>query len=180
MVSKKLLEQATPIIHQIAKHKRRHKFAYFTREDISQEVWKFALQALQHYRPRRGSLEHYLRVAVNNRLRNLKRDRYFRPDPANPRRTNQIKTRIGIVNALPLGTREVDNRCVLFASSAAAVDPPDALQAKELQEFIEVRLPADLRAALGRVLEGSSVAGQTLEALRRRVRVILEEWNGPD
>jgi len=180
MVSKKLLEQATPIIHQIAKYKRRHKFAYFTREDISQEVWKLALQALRHYRPSRGPLEHYLRVAVNNRLRNLKRDRYFRPDPANLQRTRQIRTRIGLVNALPLGTRDVDDRCVLFGSASAAVDPAEALQAKELQEFIEARLPANLRAALGRVLEGSSVAGQTLAALRRRVLVILEEWNGPD
>ena len=180
MVSEKLLEQATPIIRKIAKSNRRHKFAYFTGEDISQEVWRFALQALRHYRPRRGPLEHYLRVAVNNRLRNLKRDRYFRPDPGNPGRTNQIRIRIGIVNALPLGTRDVSNGRLLFTSSSAAVDPADALQAKELQEFIEVRLPADLRAALGRVLEGSSVAGQTLEALRQRVLVILEEWNGPD
>ena len=180
MVSKKLLEQATPIIHQIAKHKRRHKFAYFTREDISQEVWKFALQALRHYRPSRGPLEHYLRVAVNNRLRNLKRDRYFRPDPANPRRTGQIRTRIGIVNALPLGTRDVDDRCVLFASSSAAVDPADALQAKELQEFIEVRLPADLRAVLNDVLDGNGVDSGTQEALEQQVTGILEEWNGQD
>ncbi len=120
MVSKKLLEQATPIINQIVKHKRRHKFAYFTREDISQEVWKLALQALRRYRPSRGPLEHYLRVAVNNRLRNLKRDRNFRPDPANPRRTRQIRTRIGLVNALPLGTRDVDNRCVLFRKRGAS------------------------------------------------------------
>jgi DNA-directed RNA polymerase specialized sigma24 family protein len=180
MVSKKLLEQATPIIHQIAKHKRRHKFAYFTREDISQEVWRIALQALRHYRPRRGPLENYLRVAVNNRLRKLKRERYFRPDPANHRVIGQIRTRIGIVNALPLGTRDVDERCVLFTSSSASVDSADALQAKELQEFIEVRLSADLRAALGRALEGNSVDGQTLETLRQRVLVILEEWNGQD
>ena len=180
MVSKKLLEQATPIIHQIAKHKRRHKFAYFTREDISQEVWKFALQALQYYRPRRGPLENYLRVAVNNRLRNLKRDRYFRPDPANPHRTDKIRIRIGIVNALPLGTRDIGHRCVLLASSSAAVDPVAELQAKELREFIEVRLCVELRAALGQVLDGNGVDGQTLETLRQRVREILEEWNGPD
>ncbi len=180
MVSRKLLEQATPIIRQIARSKRGHQFAYFTGEDISQEVWRLALQALRHYRPRRGPLENYLRVAVNNRLRNLKRDRYFRPDPANPQRTEKIRTRIGIVNALPLGVRDVEGPCVLLASSSAAVDPAQALEAKELREFIEARLPAELCAALNQVLDGTGVDGPTLEVLRQRVRAILEEWNGPD
>jgi len=180
MVSKKLLEQATPIIRKIAKSKRRHKFAYFTGEDISQEVWTFALQALEHYRPRRGPLENYLRVAVNNRLRNLKRDRYFRPDPANPHRTDRIRTRIGIVNALPLGTRDVGDRCVLLASSSVPVDPVAELQAKELRGFIEVRLPGELRAALCAVLDGNGVDSGTQDVLRERVTGILEEWNGQD
>ena len=53
------------------------KFGYYTPDDIRQEAFIIALDALERYDEGRP-LENFLAVHVKNRLNNFKRDKYYR------------------------------------------------------------------------------------------------------
>ena len=53
------------------------KFGYYTPDDIRQEAFIIALDALERYEEGRP-LENFLAVHVKNRLNNFKRDKYYR------------------------------------------------------------------------------------------------------
>ena len=53
------------------------KFGYYEPDDIRQEAFIIAVEALERYDESRP-LENFLAVHVKNRLNNFKRDRYYR------------------------------------------------------------------------------------------------------
>ncbi len=58
------------------------KFGYFENEDMFQEGWIIAIEALEKYNAESGHpLEHYLRVSIRNRFITLKRDKFSRYEP---------------------------------------------------------------------------------------------------
>lgn len=64
----------------IARQTKNKKFPGYDQIDIEQEVWVIALKSLDKYNVHRGNLENFLSVCVNNGLRNLHRDKYFRTE----------------------------------------------------------------------------------------------------
>ncbi len=71
--------QVLDIIKSISnKLAKKFQFAYFTEEDIRQEIFYAAIKGLDKYDNVRP-LENFLCVHVKNRLINLKRDRFKRP-----------------------------------------------------------------------------------------------------
>lgn len=56
------------------------KFGYHTHEDIKQQAYIFAIEALEKYDKKRP-LENFLWTHIRNRLFNYKRNNYKRPDP---------------------------------------------------------------------------------------------------
>lgn len=173
---KELLEQARPIIENIAESKRRSgAFAYYTGEDVAQEVWCICLRAVEEYDPAKGKLEHYLRRCVENRLKNLRRDRYFRPPSDNLDRNGETRDRINIVNALPLGGGDVGEGGSVISSSSQGLEPHAILAAKELQEQIERRLPDDILHDFQRMVGGEKLTNAKTERVRAAVTEVLEE-----
>lgn len=57
------------------------RFGYYEKEDMEQEGWIFAIEALESYSEDRGVLEHFLRVMIRNRFINLKRNKFSRYEP---------------------------------------------------------------------------------------------------
>ncbi len=64
----------------ISRQTKDKKFPGYDQADIEQEVWVIALNSLDKYNVDRGNLENFLSVCVNNGLRNLHRDKYFRTE----------------------------------------------------------------------------------------------------
>lgn len=64
----------------ISRQTKDKKFPGYDQADIEQEVWVIALNSLEKYNVNRGNLENFLSVCVNNGLRNLHRDKYFRTE----------------------------------------------------------------------------------------------------
>ena len=64
----------------ISRQTKDKKFPGYDQADIEQEVWVIALNSIDKYNVNRGNLENFLSVCVNNGLRNLHRDKYFRTE----------------------------------------------------------------------------------------------------
>lgn len=58
----------------------KYKFGYYSIEDMKQEARIEAIDGLERYDPTKGKLETFLWTHVNNRLYNLKRNKFARPD----------------------------------------------------------------------------------------------------
>ncbi len=75
------MEEVRKIMKKIiSRQTRNKKFPGYDQADIEQEVWIIALKSLDKYNSGRGNLENFLSVCVNNGLRNLHRDKYFRTE----------------------------------------------------------------------------------------------------
>ena len=71
------------IINKICdRYAYKFKFGYFEPEDIRQEAFIIAVDALDRYEEGRP-LENFLAVHVKNRLNNFKRDKYYRQNKKN-------------------------------------------------------------------------------------------------
>lgn len=169
------MKQAEPIIHKIAKsRKQKHKFAYFDSEDIYQEIYVLCLDALSRYKPENGILEHYLNSHVTNRLKNLKRDKYFRVVLDDPSLTQK---RINIVNAVGIDNVKISEKTKFLASSCPSPDPFLSLEAKDLEEIIVDSLPPHLVEHFNNLLMGKKIKKNILEEIRGWVIIILKEIN---
>lgn len=170
---KQLLNEARPIIEAIAERKRRTgAFAYFQGDDIAQEVWLICLRAVGEYDSTKGKLENYLARCVENRLKNLRRDRYFRPPAGSIDKNGQTRDRINIVNALPLGYGDI--------VSKRNSQPDENMAAEELRGQIESRLHEEILPDFQRMLDGERVTGARAERVRDAVTAALEEINGDE
>ena len=169
------MKQATPIIEKIATAKRRNSaFAYYRPEDIEQEVWILALEALPRYIPSAGELENFLNNHVTNRLKNLKRDKYYRPDP-NATETSPSRIKMNLINALPLGGGDIAESGKVLCSPTLSPDPLDVVIFEEFKDYIVERLPYHLQNPFYSIVHGNPVRKPAREELQKAVKKILEE-----
>ncbi len=175
MPSQEILDEAYPVIDRLAKSRSiRGSFAYYERADVSQEVWCMCLEALERYDRNRGPVENYLVTHVTNRLKNLKRDRYFRPGSDMASSGNAI-TRMNLVNALSLSTGNINGRGVLLCGTAMNVDPIDYVLSEETLIYIKSRLPDDLLDVFEDILGNNKIRSPLVELVRRKINEILSE-----
>lgn len=173
-ISKKLLNEATPIIKQLAKSRSNNgSFAYYEREDVSQEVWCMCLDALDRYNSTIGPIENYLVRHVTNRLKNLKRDRYFRPGSDIPT-SGLARIRMNLVNALPFDG-DILEQGVFLCSTSVSVEPIDYILCEETLIYIMQRLSDDLREPFEELITNNKIRSPLIEEIRREVAEILSE-----
>lgn len=172
-VSEGLLEEAAPIIQRLARIRRKNGgFAYYEKDDISQEVWALCLDALDRYDVDIGPLENYLVRHVSNRLKNLKRDRYFRPG-CDVATSGHAFVRISLVNALPLDDGFGADSGRVFCSSPISNDPVDHMLHDETVEYIRERLPDHLVVPFDDLIGNNRVRKAILEEMRAEIAAIL-------
>lgn len=175
-ISQKVLNEAEPIIERLAKSRSANgAFAYYENKDVSQEIWCMCLEALGRYDPTIGPIENYLVRHVTNRIKNLKRDKYFRPGSDVPT-SGLARTRMNLVNALPLGGGgDVAEQGVLLCSSSVGVDPIDYILCEETLLYIRERLPEHLFEPFEELIGNNKVRNPLVEEIRQKVAEILSE-----
>lgn len=174
-VSKATLRIASPIIDKLAKSRSSNgAFAYYENQDVYQEIWFMCLEALERYDATIGPIENYLVRHVTNRMNNLKRDRYFRPGSDLPT-SGLARTRMNLVNALPLGGGDIAEQGVFLCSTAVSVEPIDYLLCNETLVYIKDRLPEELCGPFEDLICKNKVRGPLVEDIRQKVAEILTE-----
>ena len=174
-ISKEILGSGYPIIERLAKSRGSNgSFAYYEDKDVYQEVWCMCLDALDRYNPNIGPIENYLVRHVTNRLNNLKRDKYFRPG-SDLSTSGLARTRMNLVNALPLGCGDIAEQGVLLCSTIISIKPIDYLLCEETLQYIRERLPLELCEPFEELICNNKIRSVLTEEIRQKVAEILTE-----
>lgn len=174
-VSQIVLDEAHSVIEKLAKSRStRGAFAYYEKEDVYQEVWCLCLEALDRYDSTIGPVENYLVRHVTNRIKNLKRDKYFRPglDVAT---SGLARTRMNLVNALPLSSGDITGQGTLLCSSSINVNPIEYLLCEETLVYIRERLPEELLEFFEELIGNNKVRSPLVNEIRQKIAEILSE-----
>ena len=170
-----ILDEAYPIIEKIAKSRSSGgAFAYYCTDDIRQEVWCMCLEAMKRYDPEVGPIENYLARHVANRLKNLKRDKYFRPGSDIPS-SGFARTRMNLVNALPLGGGDIADQGILLCGTPISVDPIHYILCEETLVYIKERLPQELLQPFEDLVGNNKIRTQVTDTVRECVAEILAQ-----
>ena len=174
-VRQEILEEAYPIIEQLAKNRSANgAFAYYENSDVYQEVWTMCLEALERYDPAIGPIENYLVRHVTNRIKNLKRDKYFRPG-SDVSTSGLARVRMNLVNALPLDGGDIADQGTLLGSTPVNIDPVEHILCDETLAYIRKRLPDELREPFEDMIGNNRVRSPLVEEVQQIVAEILEE-----
>ena len=175
MTSQEILNNAYPIIERLAKNRSANgSFAHYESNDVYQEVWRMCLEALERYDPNIGPIENYLVRHVTNRLKNLRRDNYFRPgfDIVS---SGLARTRINLVNALPIDNGDMACNGELLCSTPISVDPIEYILYEETLEYIYMHLPSYLLDDFEQLIGNNSVRYPIVEDIRQNIDQILKD-----
>lgn len=175
MVNQKILDEAYPIIERLAKSRSaRGAFAYYENDDIYQEIWCMCLGALNKYDPKIGPIENYLVVHVTNRIKNLRRDKYFRPG-SDVLSSGLAWARMNLVNALPLDGGDMADCGILLCSTSVSTDPIEYIMCNETLIYIQERLPENLHEPFEELICNNKIRSSLVEEIRQKIAEILSE-----
>jgi len=137
-------------------------FAYFDKEDIEQEAFLMGMEALDRYDEARP-LENFLFIHIKNRLKNFKRDKYYRYDEGKAQKIQQNKKNLLDplnIDVLPLSYR--DNK-------------DEQRDIEEIYNIIDRNLPNTMRNDYLRIKSGVQVNKNKRTEVIEEIQRILEE-----
>ncbi len=194
-------EEIVKILDRIAdRFAVKFRFGYHDVDDIKQQARLFALEALARYTENKGPLENFLSVHVRNRLINFKRDNYHRfqapclqcpfYDPERKKSINQcaeFEDKMECDKWRQWILRNNSKRSIMAPATSENIDylfsyeslehssVVDIVANKELLEYIDERLPVDLRNDYLRLKENLSVSKYRKNKVREAIIRIVEE-----
>lgn len=172
MTETEVLATMTRVVDRIA-HK--YRFGYFDIDDIKQEAFIIAMEAMDRYDEARP-LENFLAVHISNRLKNFKRDNFFRPDyvPPSGKIINDNNTKRFLMEPL-----DIDNiRDEHERNMRGEENIVDDLAKKELMSIVDTSLDMGLRSDYLRILHGVYVPKPRREQIYESIMQILREYKG--
>ena len=172
MTETEVLAIMTTVVNRIA-HK--YRFGYYDIDDIKQEAFIIAMEAMDRYDEGRP-LENFLAVHISNRLKNFKRDNFFRPDyvPPSGKITNDNNTKRFLMEPL-----DIDNiRDEHERNMRGEENIVDELAKKELMDIVDTSLDMGLRGDYLRILHGVYVPKPRREQIYEAIMQILREHKG--
>lgn len=148
------------ILKVVKRIANKHVFPHYGVEDIIQEGFIIGLEALKRYDNSRP-LENFLAVHIRNRLLNLKRDKYYRPNSEIQERKKKLAEAACVE----------DIRTLIRASSLS-----EDIEFRELTSYIDSHLPSGLRADYRRFMSGAVLARKKRCGLIEVLKEILENY----
>lgn len=140
----------------------KYVFGYFDQEDLQQEAVIFGLEAYDRWDGVRP-LENFVSVHISNRLKNLKRDNYFR---------------LGLEDSSPERQQSNENKRKLM--NPAQLTPfsfytEDEIDGWDEVQFVLSKLPPLMRNDFLRLANDVSIPKARRTAIYDKVREILDE-----
>tara|TARA_R110000824_G_scaffold316696_1_gene503966 strand:+ start:1524 stop:2039 length:516 start_codon:yes stop_codon:yes gene_type:complete len=155
-------EEVVNIISKIATRLApKFTFAFFEAEDIQQEAYLIAVEALERYDEDKP-LENFLFAHINNRLKNFKRDNYYRFDQGKAEKIQTTKKKLLEPAVLD------DSSCVAKEDSII-----DDIYIKNMKSKIDLQLPAGLRSDYLRMQAGDTLSKQKRAEIESEIKKII-------
>jgi DNA-directed RNA polymerase specialized sigma24 family protein len=148
----------------------KYTFGYYQLEDIKQESYIICFDALKNYDNNRP-LENFLSKHLSNRLKDLKRNKYFRHNVAND---NHAK-----LNEAKKNLMDLKQFCQIaeYDHPLEETDLEEKLSTSEALEEVMERMGPSLRNDFLRMSHGVSITQSRKKAVIDKVREILgEDW----
>lgn len=168
-------EDIINVIGYVSRMHRGKKFAYFTEDDIESQAKLICLQQIKHYEPEKSagssplnSLERWLNRVVKNRLSNYYRDNYTSVNEKHK------ESRVNLANCLEFDSINATNETSAYISGDLQLK---SLEYGELVDFIEDRLPEQLKDVYHDCLNNENVSSYYRGKLLKEVQDIMIEWN---
>ena len=160
------------IINKICdRYAYKFQFGYFTPDDIRQEAFIIAVDALERYDESRP-LENFLAVHVKNRLNNFKRDRYYRQQKIKDDNLDQLNNSKKFL----MDTLDIANiRDEKEKNMRLEDDFIDKIAIEELLEIIDEHLDVSLRSDYLRIRDGTYVPKPRREQIIEEITQILRD-----
>ncbi len=181
------------VVRSLASH---FVFAYYTVDDLVQEGFIFAMNALPRYNPNnksRCSLENFIRIHVRNRFINLQRNKYFRQKI--PCLNCDFYKKDVNLNELVCSYNGGENYCDRWQlwikrnsrkrdlaesyeyedSEYIKEDNLGDLICDEISKYVSDRIPLDIRSDYLRFIEGYKLSKQRREYIKSVIIDIIKE-----
>lgn len=142
-------------------------FGFYDREDLEQEAFIMALSALDNYDQEQGPLENFLHVHLSNRLKNFKRDKFFRInlEGCSERRKLYNDSK----RALMEPVRLVDGAFVYDHEGF------EEIEMKEIVEIVKDSLPTSLKHDFERMANGVPLSKSRKDKVVDAVKEMFNE-----
>ena len=171
MTEREVTETITRVANRYA---YKFQFGFYTPDDIRQEAFIIAMDALDRYDESRP-LENFLAVHVKNRLNNFKRDKYYRQQKEDQANKNKYDNNTKKFLMEPIDINSVrdehENNMRLDDSFVNNIED------QELLDIIDTYLDVGLRADYLRILNGVYVPKPRREQIYNEINRILKENN---
>ena len=169
MTEREVTETITRVANRYA---YKFQFGFYTPDDIRQEAFIIAMDALDRYDESR-TLENFLAVHVKNRLNNFKRDKYYRQQKEDQANKNKYdnNTKKFLMEPIDISSvrDEHENNMRLDDSFVNNIED------QELLDIIDTYLDVGLRADYLRILNGVYVPKPRREQIYNEINRILKE-----
>ena len=169
MTEREVTETITRVANRYA---YKFQFGFYTPDDIRQEAFIIAMDALDRYDESRP-LENFLAVHVKNRLNNFKRDKYYRQQKEDQANKNKYdnNTKKFLMEPIDISSvrDEHENNMRLDDSFVNNIED------QELLDIIDTYLDVGLRADYLRILNVVYVPKPRREQIYNEINRILKE-----
>ena len=146
----------------VKKISHKYVFTSYDSEDIEQEAFIIAAKAIDDYDGKR-SLENFLYVHLNNRLKNFKRDNYYRYEVGIAQKIQEAKKNI----LEPIDIHE------LFYVAIGDNTTNDAY-VSEIMTLIDEKLPASMRADYLRIKNKGKITKSRKNKVVKKIQEIID------
>ena len=171
MTEREVTETITRVANRYA---YKFQFGFYTPDDIRQEAFIIAMDALDRYDESRP-LENFLAVHVKNRLNNFKRDKYYRQQKEDQANKNKYDNNTKKFLMEPIDISSVRDE---HENNMRLVDDfIHTVEDQELLDMIDEYLDVGLRADYLRILNGVYVPKPRREQIYNEINRILKENN---
>ncbi len=169
MTEKEVTETITKVANRYA---YKFQFGFYTPDDIRQEAFIIAMEALDRYDESRP-LENFLAVHVKNRLNNFKRDKYYRQQKEDQAAKNKYdnNTKKFLMEPIDINSVRDENEDNMRLNN----DFISGLEDQELFDIVDEYLDVNLRSDYLRILNGVYVPKPRREQIYNEIHRILKE-----
>lgn len=158
-------DQVVSTIYRISSRlASKYTFPNYEEDDIQQEAFIIGMEALDRYDGIRP-LENFLSVHIKNRLKNFKRDHYYRHDEGKAEEIQQGKKKL-------LDAGNIDDMHSFIISR----ETESSIEQRELLEYIDIHLPANMRSDYLRFKNEQTLTKTKKAQLLSSLKSIVEKF----